>query len=283
MADDILCKFRGINHTRIHMKKILVPVGNPEDAQETLQYAVSFAGQFGAEVYVLEVLTVGSRTGDLANVREKIIESSKERMRELIGRVDAGDTTIRIAAYSGDIVDGLNDLKAELGIDLIIIAPRSVEIDEELYLGNTTGRIIKRTDIPTLIVPKGSVFQPYKTILTAFRSGVLKRKRILKPLIAIRDTFGARVNLLMVKTPNYTDDDLKINTALMDIASQVTMTEHARTYLGVLEHLQSQQPDLLTVFRRKRGFFSSLWEKNTILKSEFSARIPVLVLGVKKD
>lgn len=265
------------------MRNILVPVGNPESAQETLQYAAHFAAAFGAQIYVMEVLTIGYVSEDLGQLREKSLESSQDRMRELIAKIDPAGVTIKIATYTGDIIDGLNELEKELGIDLIIIASRSVEIDEELYLGNTSGRIIKRTNIPTLIVPKGSVFAPYKNILTAFRSGVLKRKKVLAPLISIKEKFGAKVSLLMVKTPNYTPDDLKINTALMDVASQVTMTEHATTYLGTLEHMQSHHPDLLCVFRRKRGFFSALWEKNTIRKSEFSARIPVLVLSVKKD
>ena len=86
-----------------------------------------------------------------------------------------------------------------------------------------------------------------------------------------------------MKTPGYSDEDLKIDTALMDISSQLTLTENATTYQGVLEHFQSHHPDLLCVFRRKRGFFKNLWEKNTILKSEFYAKIPVLVLSVKKD
>ena len=87
----------------------------------------------------------------------------------------------------------------------------------------------------------------------------------------------------MVKTPGYTEDDLNVNTELMNISTQLTLTENANTYLGVLEHFQAQHPDLLCVFRRKRGFFKSLWEKNTILKSEFYVPIPVLVLSVKKD
>lgn len=265
------------------MINILVPVGNPESAQETLQYAVQFAAAFDAQIYVMEVLTIGYVSEDLGRVREKSLESSQERMRELIAKIDPAEVSIKIATYAGDIVDGLKEVEKELGIDLIIIASRSVEIDEELYLGKTSGRIIKRTDIPTLIVPKGSIFAPYTSILTAFRSGVLKQKKILKPLVAIKEKFGSKVSLLMVKTPNYTADDLKINTALMDIASQVTMTEHASTYLGTLEHLQSHHPDLLCVFRRRRGFFNALWEKNTIRKAEFSARIPVLVLSVKKD
>ena len=264
------------------MKKILVPVGNSPDSHETLQYAVHFAAQFGAVVYVMEVLNVTTRAGDLANIREKAIESSRDRIRELTERIDPGKVEIKAATYSGDLIDGLKEIDEELGIDLIIIAPRSTDVYEELYLGNTSGRIIKRTDIPTLIVPKGIVFEPYRDIMTAFRSGVLKRNRILTPLMDIQRKFSSKISLLLVKTPGYTDDDLKINTALMDISSQVTLTEQASTYLGVLEHLKEHHPDLLCVFRRKRGFFSTLWEKNRIPKSEFSVRIPVLVLSVKK-
>ena len=264
------------------MKNILVPLGNSPDSHDTLQYAVHFAAQFGATVYVMEVLNVTSRAGDLANIREKALESSRERIRELTEKIDAGSVEIKAATYSGDLVDGLKEIDKELGIDLIIIAPRSVDVDEELYLGSTSGRIVKRTDIPTLIVPKGIVFEPFKHIMTAFKSGVLKRNRILNPLIEIQRKFSSKISLLLVKTPGYSDEDLKINTALMDISCQVTMTEQASTYLGVLEHLKEHHPNLLCVFRRKRGFFSVLWEKNQIPKSDFSVRMPVLVLCVKK-
>ena len=69
----------------------------------------------------------------------------------------------------------------------------------------------------------------------------------------------------------------------LEETARVDLGASGRIEHGTLEHLQSHLPDLLCVFRRKRGFFSALWEKNTIRKSEFSARIPVLVLSVKKD
>lgn len=265
------------------MKNILVPIGTSPDSHETLQYAVHFAREFGSQIYVMEVFSVTAMAGNLANIEEKVTKSSVEHLREVIEKVDAKGVEIKIATYNGDLIDGLREIDTELGIDLIIISPRSNDIKEELYLGHTSGRIIKRTDIPTLIVPKGTTFKPFKTILTAFASGVLKKRRILAPLVGIKEKFGAKVNLLLVKNPGYKEEDLKVNTALMDISTQMTITEHATTYLGVLEHFQSQHPDLLCVFRRKRGFFKSLWEKNTIPKSEFSVRIPVLVLSVKKD
>lgn len=266
------------------IKNILVPIGSSPDSYHTLQYAIDFATEFSSRIFVMGVFNVSIGAGkSLANVEQKVANNSKEYVREVIDKVDAKEVVIKIATYNGDIVDGLKDIDKQLGIDLIIIAPRSNDVQEELYLGYTSGRIVKRTNIPTLIVPKGSTLKPMRTILTAFKSGILKRKRILDPLLAIKQKFDAKVNLLMVKTPGYSDDDLKINTALMDMSSQLTLTEAPSTFLGVLEHLQSQQPDLLCVFRRKRGFFKNLWEKNTIAKSEFSARIPVLVLSVKKD
>ena len=119
--------------------------------------------------------------------------------------------------------------------------------------------------------------------MTAFGSGILKRSRVLNPLVAIKDKFRSNITLLLVKRPGYSEDDLQINTAMLDLSQQVNITEQATTYLGVLEYFQKEEPDLLCVFRRKRGFFKKLWEKNTIPKSEFFVPIPVLVLSVKKE
>lgn len=265
------------------MKNILVPIGTSPEAHETLQYAVDFASEFSANIFVMEVFSVKTGAGDLGNIEEKVAQSSKEHIREVIGRINPKKVKIKITTYNGDLIDGLKEVDKDLGIDLIIMSPRSNDINEELYLGHTSGRIVKRTNIPILIVPKGSIFKPFETVLTAFKSGVLKKKRVLKPLIEIKKKFSTQVNLLLVKTPGYTKDDLKVNTALMNISDKLTLTENPTTYLGVLEHFQTQHPDLLCVFRRKRGFFTNLWEKNTIPKSEFSARVPVLVLSVKKD
>ncbi|HUH46075.1 MAG TPA: universal stress protein [Arenibacter sp.] len=265
------------------MKNILVPIGTSENAHETLQYAVDFAIEFGSNVYVMEVFSIGSSPSTLANIKEKLEENIKEHLMAVIDKVDAKGMDIKMATYQGDIVDGLIGLDKELGIDLLIIAPRSNDIREELYLGHTSGKIIKQTNIPTLIIPKGTTFKPVKKILTAFRSGVLKRKEILDPLVAIKDKFGSKIRLLFVKTPNYTKEDIKINMSLLSLGSELIQTENQSTYLGVLQHYETEDPDMLCVFRRKRGFFKKLWEKNTIPKSEFYVPVPVLVLSVKKD
>ena len=129
-----------------------------------------------------------------------------------------------------------------------------------------------------LIVPEGYKFKPYVTALTAFKSGVLKKEGVLAPLNSIVQAFGTKVNLLHVKTPDYKEGDSVLNDSLKAIQNTLTVTENATTFQGVLEHFQSNNPDLLCVIRRQRGFFQKLWEKNTVLKSEFHCSIPLLIL-----
>ena len=98
----------------------------------------------------------------------------------------------------------------------------------------------------------------------------------------IQKNFQTKVNLLLVKTPDYNEEDLTIDMSLKAIQNTFSTTENVTTFQGVLEHFQSNNPDLLCVFRRKRGFFQKLWEKNTVMKSEFHCTIPLLILSGKQ-
>ena len=170
----------------------------------------------------------------------------------------------------------------QYGIDLLIMEPRSTDIREEVFLGKTTGKIVKQTDIPTLIVPEGNTFKDYNTGLVAFKSGIVKRPSILDPLVAFKEKFKLSLNLLLVKTPSYVEEDLQVDSTLKSLSDDVKVTENTTTFEGVLEHFQEHKPEILVVFRRKRGFFAKLWEKNIILKREFRCTIPLLILSVKK-
>ena len=90
------------------MKSILVPVGNSPDSYETLQYAVQFAAEFGAMVYVMEVLNLSTRAGDLANLKEKAVESLIKPIHEALNKtreqIDALEKThrMRVKEMAGD-------------------------------------------------------------------------------------------------------------------------------------------------------------------------------------
>jgi hypothetical protein len=51
--------------------------------------------------------------------------------------------------------------------------------------------------------------------------------------------------------------------------------------MGVLEHFQANQPDMLVVFKRERGFFEKLWETDIVFKKDFYCTLPLLILKNK--
>lgn len=264
------------------MKNILVPVGASENALSNLQYAVNFAEAFGAKLYVVQVYNVYTKAGTMIKIDHILEEDTLNYLNDLVSKVDTKQVEVIVRALKGKFVDTIELVSAAANIDLILIEPRIYSEDDLLFLGKTSGKIVKQTSIPTLIIPEGYHFTPVKTILMAVKSAIVKREGVLNPLKAIKDNFNAVVNLLLVKTPYYNEGDFELSNELASIITEKTFSENPTTYHGVLEHYKTHNPDMLCVVRRKRGFFMKIWEKNEIYKTDFNSSLPVLVLSELK-
>lgn len=264
------------------MKNILVPVGSSKNAQSLLQYAVDFAHAFNANLYVVQVYNVYTKAGTMIKIDHILERESKAFLEAMIAKVDTKGVNVMTRVLKGKLVDTLDLVCRKGEIDLIIVEPRTTSESEEVFLGQTTGKIVKQTHIPTLIVPERYTFKPIKKILLAVKSAILKKEEAIKPLGEIKTNFNAIVDLLIVKTPYYKEGDFDVNKTLKSMVASVDTTESETTFKGALDYLESRDPDMLCVVRRKRGFFMKIWEKNTILKKDFYSTRPVLVLrGLK--
>lgn len=264
------------------MNNILVPVGASENALSNLQYAIDFAQAFEAKLYVVQVYNVYTKAGTMIKIDHILEQDTLNYLNDLVSKVDTKNVDIVVRALKGKFVDTIELACKAADIDLILIEPRIYSEDDDLFLGKTSGKIVKQTSIPTLIIPEGCVFKPIKHILMAVKSALIKKEGVLTPLKAVKDNFKAIVNLLLVKTPYYNEGDFEINAELNNIVSEINYSENPTTYHGVLEHYKSHNPDMLCVVRRKRGFFMKKWEKNQIYKTEFNSTLPVLVLSELK-
>ncbi len=264
------------------MKNILVPVGSSKNALSHLQYAVNFAKAFGAKLFVVQVYNVYTKAGTMIKVDHIIERESKAFLKDLVSKTDTKGVEVIVKTLKGNLIDTLELACKSAEIDLVLIEPRTNSIKDEVYLGKTSGRIIKQMDVPALIVPEDYKFTPPSHILMAIKSAIIKKDKALKPLRAITEKFKAKTDLLLVKTSFHNECDFDVNDELKALVKNITKTENATTFQGVLLHFESNKPDMLCVVRRKRGFFAKKWEKNTILKKDFSSNVPVLVLSGMK-
>lgn len=260
------------------MKNILVPVGSTENGVNNLKYAVNFAAMSGATVYLINIYRDFSKAGGMGKVTQVAMEDHQAQLDEVLSQVDTKGVEVIAKPIKGDPSEGIARISKQLEIDLIIMSPQSVEIKDEVYLGSITGKLVKQTEIPMLIVPKDYLFRKADTILLALKRTNFEREDVLDPLKDLLTLFNAKLNVLRVKTPDIAESDNVMDEQLKSLMSGYKETENATIYQGVLEHFQSHQPDILCVLRRKRGFFKKLSEKNHILKKDFYTSKPLLVL-----
>jgi len=264
------------------MNNILVPVGSSKNAVSHLQYAVDFAKEFGAKLFVVQVYNVYTKAGTMIKVDKILERESQEYLKKQISKIDTKGVDLITKTLKGKLIDTLELACKAANIDLVLIEPRTNSVKDEVYLGKTSGKIIKQMQVPALIVPEGYVFKPFKHILMAVKSAIIKKKDVLTPLKMIKEHFNAIVDLLLVKTQYHNEGDFDVNKELQSLISKTIYSENPTTYQGVLEHYRTNNPDMLCVVRRKRGFFMKNWENNTILKKDFSSTLPVLVLSGMK-
>ncbi len=260
------------------MKNLLVPIGSSGNAVNTLQYAIDFAHALDARIFVTQVYESTKVAGNLKNIDAFLEEETTKELQEVLNKVDTKNIQISSVTMKGKVLESIEAMSKDLKIDLIVSSAKSVSVDETVYLGKVAGSLVKDIDVPVLIVPAQYRFKPVSKILMAIKSGKVKPGNVLEPLNKIVHTFSATISLIQIITPKASDDEKEVSQDLKGLASNFKKTENATIFQGVLEHLHVTEPDMLCVMRRKRGFFAKLWEKDTVKKSYFESRIPLLVL-----
>lgn len=264
------------------MNNILVPVGSSQNSVSNLQYAIDLAKEINANVYVVSVFQELSKVGGLSKVNTILKEESENRLDEVMSMVDNKGVSVLAHPIKGEVLEGIERVNKQIPIDLMVLAPRSNSIKEEVYLGKTSGKLLKHTNIPILVVPEGAKFQPPKTMLMAFKNGTFEDDSLLDAVKEFKQNFGTEVHILHVETPETTSEMKTVTENLKALQTTYKEVEAATTFQAVIEYFQQFNPDMLCVIRRKRGFFKKLWEKNEILKKEFYTSKPLLVLPVQE-
>ncbi len=263
------------------MQNILVPIGISNYAKSTLEYAIDLANSLGSTVYAIDAYPSYSSLTSITNVNARLAKENIQRIRNLIDQTGSKTSNIKIVESERDLIGTIKKLDQTIGIDLIITAPLNNEINDEVFLGRIAGSLIKRTDISVLVAPLEKCFDPPKKMLLAFKTGEVKGSSTLKAMIEFQDKFKATLKLLLVKIPRFSDRNHYLDDLLMQRSENLIYSENATVYQGVLEHFQANQPDILIVFKRERGFFVKLWESDLIYKRDFYCRVPLLVLKNK--
>lgn len=249
------------------MKTFLVPISSLREKKATLIYAIDYAVAIGADmIYGIQ----------LNEIKEE------DHLEDIISYAKQKNIGINFRFFVGETIEYIKEFCMDFNVDLIIASANTPKTSDKEYLDNLSGGIVKKTDMPVLLIPENYKYKAITSVLTAVKSGLVNNNDSLSPLEHMLLETKGEMTLLQVKTPSYLPEDLMFDKDLAILTSKYYSSENATLFQGVLEYIQVINPDIICVFRRKRGFFEKLWNDvtldHTVNKIDFESRVPLLVL-----
>ncbi len=220
------------------LKHILVPLGGTAYAEQAVDVAVQLAKAFGGHITLLTVLRTREPHPADPQAQEALAMVKREKeayLRGVAERVEKQGVEVAYEVGVGPIVEVINHLVAERGVDLLVMTTHSKSAFQRWLMGSKASRILQLVNVPIL------VFRPQHesdTRRLAFRrllvplDGSALAERVLPYTRALAEAFDGKVILLGV--PEIPDPALYGTMA--DIVAQLRAQAEAklRAYLNAV-------------------------------------------------
>jgi nucleotide-binding universal stress UspA family protein len=194
------------------LKKILVPTDFSEEANNALEVAVHVARRTGAQLKVVHIVEPPyspsfSAMGTYVPPTSmndvfifKLIEHSRERMRELVQKGQYQDVSIHYDVDVDRVIDRIRRAVDEEGVDLVVMGSKGVSGMDEMLIGSNTEKVVRLASCPVLTVKRRHESFEVQRILFPFNF-----EEDLSPVVGrvqeAQALFGAHLLLLYVNTP----------------------------------------------------------------------------------
>ncbi|GAA0202867.1 universal stress protein [Halobaculum roseum] len=134
-------------------ERILVPIDGSDHSDLAAEHAMNLAEQFGAMVHALFVVEQTGPSGHWDFVVEKQEEIGEEVLDTVAALGDERGVRVERHVRRGTPSEEIVDAAADYEVDLIVMGTQGrTGFSRIATAGSTTERVVRLTDIPTLVV-----------------------------------------------------------------------------------------------------------------------------------
>lgn len=277
------------------MQNILVPTDFSNNAFHALNYASELLKNKECNFFLLNVFTEkkGFKTKKTKGNSEKFSEKSEEdsnvSLKRMLLRVkkqkDNQKHTYRLISQRKELIQVINSLTDEHGIDLIVMGNKGKKSSIPIFLGSTATKTLHSVKkCPVLTVPKNTEFSILKEIafVTDFKKPFTAK--VLDPLLYIALLYGAAIRIVHIGDEGPLDKLRQSNLdALVAYIKPVAHSFHqipnfiSKTKI-IQVFLEESGIDILAMVNNEHGLLEKMLREPIIEKMVFNIDIPFLVI-----
>ena len=290
------CRDNNLHYFLLIMKKILVALDYSPASKNAFEYALLLAKDLKAQLILLNVVLPIFDNGDFPR---EILDFAKayeqDRATTLLKKMTTyypnkdsdkflkHNIQINYLVKEGAFVPTIIQTADELNCDLVIAGTKSGHHLSKMVWGSTVRGLIRKTTIPTLIIPENYTYQSVKTI--AFATALDKKDEAAVLWIRqFAEGLKAKVESFFIsELPYDISDELEEVWESQSLPSEkgkptkVKVIRKASFKAGINYYLERYPVDILAMFVPKRTFINQLFHISKTQKMVTSPNIPLLI------
>ncbi|MCU0353477.1 MAG: universal stress protein [Cytophagales bacterium] len=274
------------------MKTIVVPTDYSENAWCAAEYGAHLAQRTGARLVLFHAVEMPLVTDEITATLPPLDALNQRHLQRLdemaVQMSHRFDIRVEHRLRVGHPSVALNQVFREENADLVVLGLRGTNPIGRLLMGSLTATLLRKAELPVLVVPRDFAFHGIRHILFACDFRPLAQTNAsnpLAPLRAIAKSFKATVEVMHLPQPlaaGY-EEEAPVRESYWDEQLQGLQLGYTFLYEDNLEHGIDQgvcdsHADLLVMIPHRHTFFQRLLDKSNVQKMAFHTRIPLLAL-----
>lgn len=252
-----------------------------------LEYAAGLCTSMNASLIVLHAYRAPTKAGTLTSVERHIRKNLQEEVSHALDPIRARypELPIEVIVRKGDPMDAVLWAVKKHQAQLIVLGTQGIHESPDIFIGSTTGALVKLGNAAVLAIPSGCAFIPYRRVLIAVKHPFVASREVIVPFLMFMDHFNPSVDLLHVTRDSTPDLSRFPNPyPITPHTHDIHTSDSDNIYQSVQTYLKDHSADLLVVISRLRGFFEGLFAQSSTNSSMFNSELPILVLhgGVRE-
>lgn len=262
------------------MKKILVPIDFSKQAEYAAQVAAKIAEQTNSELHLLHMLELPTDVIDPSNYGTAdnspstlmFMKRAQEKFEKLTKRYFLRNVKVVKSVFFHETFDGIIKESKKQNVDLIVMGSQGVSGFEEMFIGSNTEKVVRRSDVPVLVVK--NEIEDFKLNDIVFASNFNEdAKSTFKKVVSFAKIFNAKIHLLKINTAQNFEptiaSQIKIDAYIKDVEIEnytVNIHNDVSVEMGILNFAKYIDSDLIALNTHGRkglmGFFNGSISKD---------------------
>ncbi|WP_281636390.1 universal stress protein [Flavobacterium marginilacus] len=240
------------------MKKILIPTDFSKYADEAIEVGAQIAKKNNSEIVLIHMLELPTHMNDAISGETSIPEimlfkrKAEETLKSIKNRPYLDGIAVTEVVRLDGAYKGINNyIKQNSDFDLIVMGSHGATGLNEILVGSNTEKVVRQSEVPVLVIKnKLENFKAANIIFASDFSNEIKKP--FKKVIEFAKIFEAKLNLVMICTPNSFKSTSAARKIINEFVAEFDMPEYTfETYnesnieKGIINYSNENNGDII--------------------------------------